>query len=68
MSLHISFEDFEKIANKECLKRTGLCIKDFPTIWLEDYWPNHSLTETDLQAAKEAIDTCIEDVINTLQG
>ena len=68
MSLHISFEDFQKIADKECLKRTGLGIKDFPAFWLEDYWPNHSLPVIDLQEAKMAIDNYLEDVINVLQG
>jgi hypothetical protein len=66
MSLHISFEDFEKMADKECLKRTGHSSKDFPSVWVDDFWPDPSLTEVDLHTAKEAVEAYIESVIGTL--
>ena len=66
MSLQITFEDFEKMIDKECLKRTGLSLKDFPTIWAEDFWPDPSLDVINIHDAKEAMEACLESAIDTL--
>jgi hypothetical protein len=66
MSLHISLGEFLKMLDKECLKKTGLSLNDFPTIFGEDYWPDPLRKEIKIQEAKTAMETCIEDIINTI--
>ena len=39
MSLHISFDDFQKMVEKECQKQTGLTLADVPSVFCDDYWP-----------------------------
>jgi hypothetical protein len=68
MSLRISFEDFQKMADKECIKRTGQPIEFYPTIWIEDFWPSSLEQDISLQKAKEIIEDCLESVIATLPG
>lgn len=54
------------MVDKECLKRTGLSLKDFPTIWCEDFWPVSLDKEITTHQAHEVAENCIQEAINTL--
>ena len=66
MSLHISFNDFQKMVDKECIKRTGLTLLDFPTVWCEDFWSLDLEEKLSVHDANEALEKCLEHVINSL--
>lgn len=68
MSLHISYNDFLKMVDKECFKKTGQPVSFYPTIWVEDFWPVHLDANLSIQDAKQAVGACIESVIETLPG
>jgi len=66
MSVQISFKEFEKMLDKECLKRTSHSLKEYPSIWVEDFWPV-SLEETlPIQEAKDSMENCLESIFRTL--
>lgn len=66
MSLQVSFNSFQKMTEKECLKQTGLSLEDFPTIFCEDFWPVDYNAEISVQDAKEAVENFLKAAINTL--
>jgi hypothetical protein len=66
MSLHISFDDFQKMVEKECQKQTGLTLSDVPSVFCDDYWPVDFDEKLSVHEAKEAVETCIEAIINTI--
>lgn len=67
MSLCISFDEFHKMVDKECLKQTGLSLENFPQVFCEDYWPDQVYSnKITVHDAKIAMETCIEDIIKTL--
>lgn len=66
MSLHISFDNFQKMVDKECIKRTGLTLLDFPTVWCEDFWLQDLEEEMTVHDANQALEKCLDCIINTL--
>ena len=66
MSLLVSFNDFQKMVDKECVKQIGLSLVDMPTIFCEDYWPVCFEEKLPVHQAKEAVANCIDSIINNL--
>jgi hypothetical protein len=66
MSLSISFEDFEKMVDKECQKQVGLSLADMPNVFCEDYWPVDFDGHLTVHDAKEAVLNCVNSVIEDL--
>lgn len=66
MSLRISFEDFHKMVDKECIRRTGQPIEFYPSIWIEDFWSKDLEEDLSLQEAKEAVEICMESIISSV--
>jgi hypothetical protein len=67
MSLQVSFEDFHKMVNKECLKQTGLNLIDIPTIFCEDFWPGDYQEVVTIQDAKVAMEFIMEAILEVLE-
>ena len=67
MSLHVSFNDFQKMVDKECIKKTGLTLQDFPTVWCEDFWSGDLNETISIQDAKKAVEICLEACLATIR-
>ena len=66
MSLRICFDEFHKMVDKECQKKTGLTLEDVPTVFCIDYWPGDYTGDISVHDAKIAMEACIEDIFKSL--
>ena len=66
MSLLISFSEFEKMVEKECIKQTGMTLQDFPNIYCEDFWPTEMNEKVSIQISKELVESIVNSVMKAL--
>jgi hypothetical protein len=62
MSVHVQFEDFEKMVLKECKKLYGLTPLDIPNDICEKYWKDNMC----VKEAKEAMTNCISEIVDLI--